>query len=266
MRSSGEFVDRSAWCDDPNRGLSGATLARCKQMLSRIPSELTSLNKGLSTLQFQSFSVSPHNVNIVQGGTQDNGTWETGGIANNGENTIIGDGGQSGFDAAIPGFRFNTFTGPRQTRTSTAATSRVDRSGGPLGQPAAFYSPVISDPVVSKTLFAGTQTVFRTKTAGLGSRTIAEAQAICNEWTGTFTAQCGDWAELGSPRLTNVALGSRAGGNMAAIERTTADSSSAWAATTTGRVFISKNVAADPASAVTWTRIDDDSAATPGGS
>jgi hypothetical protein len=64
--------------------------------------------------------------------------------------------------------------------------------------------------------------------------------------------------------LTNAALGSRAGGNMAAIERTTADSSTAWAATTTGRVFISKNVDADPASAVNWTRLDDDSAATPG--
>ncbi len=45
---------------------------------------------------------------------------------------------------------------------------------------------------------------------------------------------------------------------MAAIERTKADTSTAWAATTTGRVFVSKNVDAEPASAVTWTRIDDD--------
>ena len=50
MRSSGTFVDRSTWCDDPNRGLSGDRLARCKQMLSRIPSSLESLNKGLTTL------------------------------------------------------------------------------------------------------------------------------------------------------------------------------------------------------------------------
>jgi hypothetical protein len=61
MRSSGELVDRSSWCDDPNRGLSGAPLDRCRQMLSAIPSELESLNKGLPTLQFQSLSVSPHN-------------------------------------------------------------------------------------------------------------------------------------------------------------------------------------------------------------
>ena len=51
MRSSGELVDRSDWCDDPNRGLSGAALARCQQMLSKIPSKLEGLNRGLSTLQ-----------------------------------------------------------------------------------------------------------------------------------------------------------------------------------------------------------------------
>ena len=62
MRSSGDFVDRSAWCTGPpNRGLSGAALARCQQMLSRIPSQLEGINKGLPTLQFQSLSVSPHN-------------------------------------------------------------------------------------------------------------------------------------------------------------------------------------------------------------
>ena len=265
MRSSGEFVDRSAWCDDPNRALSGDRLTRCRQMLSRIPSKLESLNKGLSTLQFQSFSVSPHNVNVVQGGTQDNGTWETGGNPTKWENTMIGDGGQSGFDVAIPGFRFHNFTGASpDVNFDNGDLEKWIWTGDPLGQAAEFYSPVISDPVVSKTLFAGTQTAFRTKTAGLGNRTIAEAQEICNEWTGTFAETCGDWVELGAPRLTNAAWGSRAGGNMAAIERTTADSSSAWAATTTGRVFISKNVDADPASAVGWTRIDDDSAATPG--
>ena len=50
---------------------------------------------------------------------------------------------------------------------------------------------------------------------------------------------------------------------MAVVERTPADTSSAWAATTTGRVFISKNVDADPASAVSWTRLDDDATIDP---
>jgi hypothetical protein len=266
MRSSGDFVDRSAWCDDPNRSLSGASLDRCRQMLSRIPSELQSLNKGLSTLQFQSLSVSPDNANVLQGGTQDNGTWETGGNANKWQNTMIGDGGQSGFDVAISGFRFHNFTGASpDVNFDNGDFEQWIWTGDPLAHGGEFYAPVIADPVVSKTLFAGTsRTAFRTKTAGLGTRTIAQAQAICNEWTGTFDAVCGDWAELGPTRLTSAAWGTRDGGNVAAIERTKADTSSAWAATTTGRVFISKNVDAEPASAVTWTRLDDDFATSPG--
>ena len=63
--------------------------------------------------------------------------------------------------------------------------------------------------------------------------------------------------------LTAAAWGDRAGSAVGAIERTTADTSTAWAATTRGRVFITKNVDADPAAAVSWTRLDDDSTITP---
>jgi hypothetical protein len=262
VRSSGELVDRSSWCDDPNRALSGARLARCKQMLSAIPSRIDSLNDGLSTLQFQSLSVSPHDVNLLQGGTQDNGTWQNNDSRTTWVNTMIGDGGQSGFDVGIPEFRMHNFTGASpDVNFANGKLSEWIWTGDPLGGAAngvsEFYAPVITDPVVSKTMFAGTGlTAYRTKTAGLGSRTIAQAQAICNEWTGTFNAPCGDWERLGPTPLTDAAWGTRAGGAVAAIERTTGDTSTAWAATTTGRVFVSKNVAADPASAVTWTRID----------
>jgi hypothetical protein len=85
---------------------------------------------------------------------------------------------------------------------------------------------------------------------------VAQANAICNEWTGTFTEVCGDWVELGPTRLTAAGWGDRAGGNVAAVERTADDTSTAWAATTTGRVFATKNVDAEPASAVAWSRID----------
>ena len=93
MRSSGVLVDRSAWCADP--GLAAPALARCQQMLSAIPSRLDSLNKGLNTLQFQSLSVSHFNSKELQGGTQDNGTWENYGSPIVWLNTMIGDGGQS---------------------------------------------------------------------------------------------------------------------------------------------------------------------------
>ena len=260
MRSSGEFVDRSSWCDDPNRGLSGASLDRCRQMLSRIPSQLQSLNKGLSTLQFQSLSVSPKNANVLQGGTQDNGTWESDGNPVKWENRMIGDGGQSGFDVAISDFRMHNFTNVSpDVNFNKGNIADWIWTGDPVCCGGEFYAPVITDPAVSKSMFAGNnRTAYRTKTAGLGTRTIAEAQAICNEWTGSFADVCGDWAELGTVRLTSATWGDRAGGNMAEIERTTADTSTAWAATTTGRIFISKNVDAEPASSVAWTRLDDD--------
>jgi hypothetical protein len=56
--------------------------------------------------------------------------------------------------------------------------------------------------------------------------------------------------------LNSAALGDRDGGSVVAIERTKADTSTAWAATQTGRVFISKNADAPAAAAVTWTRLD----------
>ncbi|MDP9283728.1 MAG: exo-alpha-sialidase [Actinomycetota bacterium] len=263
MRSSGELVDRSAFCDDPNRGLGPVSLARCKQMLSAIPSKLESMNKGLTTLQFQSLSVSHFNSNLLQGGTQDNGTWQSTGTPVKWENKMIGDGGQSGFDVAVPGFRFHNFTGV----TTDVNFNKGDiadwiwisdpvQDGSPGTQ---FYAPVISDPKVSGTLFAGTGlTVYRTKTFGFGTNSYAVMNEHCNEWTGDFPATftCGDWTKAGAVALTDAALGSRAGGGMSAVERTAADTKSAWAATTTGRVFVSKNVDADPASAVSWTRID----------
>jgi hypothetical protein len=267
MRSSGQLVNRSDWCDQPWRGLTDpAQLARCKQMLSAIPSKLDSVNKGLTTLQFIHISVSPHNSNLLTGGTQDNGTWESVNTSR-WKNTMIGDGGYAGFDVADPNFRYHNFFD---------ASTEVSFDGGVLanwiwtadpifGIPGnQFYSPVVNDPVVSKTMFAGTGfTVHRTKTAGIGNRTMAEAQRICNSWTGTYEAQCGDWVELGPNRLTGAFWGTRAGGAVAAIERAKGDTSTAWSATTTGRVFVTKNVDAEPAPSVTFDRIDTDFAGAP---
>ena len=157
MRSNGRFVDRSSWCSDPARGLSGAELARCQQMLSRIPERLEGINDGLNTLQFQSLSISPHNNRIRQGGTQDNGTWQTNGSRRTWENMMIGDGGQSGFDVAIPEFRFHNFTGASpDVNFNNGNIADWIWTGDPLQHGGEFYAPVISDPVVSKTLFAGT--------------------------------------------------------------------------------------------------------------
>ena len=86
---------------------------------------------------------------------------------------------------------------------------------------------MISDPVVSKTLFAGTGlTVYRTKTAGLGARTFAEAQRDLQRVDRRPSpAPAATGSELGPTPLTDAAWGDRAGTAMAAIERTTADTS-----------------------------------------
>jgi hypothetical protein len=298
MRSSGAFADVSSWCDSrdlnvpptSDLGLRAARLGRCRQLLSRVPTELIGMNKGLPTLQFQSLSVSPFNVNVLQGGTQDNGTWQTPGNPVKWENTMIGDGGQSGFDAANPAFRFHTFF---------AATPDVNFSNGEMadwnwiadqiyfgGEPQAFYVPIISDPVVSQSMFVGLGHVWRTKTWGMGGSDVATFRQRCNEWFGQFDNFCGDWEPLGAttyvkqpyPFLPNPSTYAatrlttsgalygtdRAGGVVAAVERAGADAATLWAATSAGRVFISKNANADAASAVTFTRLDSLAANDPG--
>ena len=62
----------------------------------RCPTQLFNLNKGLSTLQFQSLSVAADNPKHLQGGTQDNGTFETTGSSVVWPQIMYGDGGQSG--------------------------------------------------------------------------------------------------------------------------------------------------------------------------
>ena len=76
MRSSGTLVNRSVWCDDPNRGpLAGADKDRCQQMLSAIPSELQ-VEQGTFDAPIPEPLGQPTHSKIIQGGTQDNGTWK----------------------------------------------------------------------------------------------------------------------------------------------------------------------------------------------
>ena len=263
IRSSGNFADKSANCD--SRGLDEPYLSRCHELLSAIPTRLESMNRGLGTLQFQSLSVSPFNSRELQGGTQDNGTWENYGNKHTWLQTFWGDGGQSGFDATNRHFRFHTFfDASPDVNFSDGALTDWNWIADPIyGTGNQFYVAIITDPVVSRTMYAGAgtatsggNTVVRTKTAGMGSMTLAELRQHCNELTGDFTVQCGDWVELGSPALTDAGWGDRAGGAMAAVERATTDTGTLWAATTNGRVFITSNADADPASSVAFVRLD----------
>jgi hypothetical protein len=250
------LTDISSTC--ATRNLTAGALTRCQQLLSAVPTQLQGINRGVSTLQFYSLSVSPFDSTLLQGGTQDNGTWQSTNTPGLFRNTIFGDGGQSGFDAKNPAFRFHTyFVAQVDVNFMNGQTSDWNSIADPIvGTGGEFYIPIVSDPVVSKTMFAGTVTVFRTKTDGVGTMTLPQFRFQCNEFTGHFQVQCGDWVPLGTTALTDAALGTLAGGDVAAIARASSDKSTMWLATSTGRLFITANADADPETAVTFTRID----------
>jgi hypothetical protein len=272
MRSSGVFADISSQCTA--RGLSGTDPATCQQLLSSVPSYLYGLNKGLSTLQFQSLSVAADNYKHLQGGTQDNGTFETLGSAVTWPQIMYGDGGQSGFSSNNSNLRFNTFTSnAHDVNFQNGDPLKWVIASGPIrvAEPAQFYSPIIADPNPSAagTIFQGSLSVWRTQDWA-GNQAYLEAN--CPEFTtSSANPACGDFVRIGPTGATNLTASAadyrgttRAGGTVGAFARTTSDTNTLWVATTTGRVFVSKNADDATASNVTYMRIDTLSASSPG--
>ena len=226
VSSDGKFSDVSAKCDA--RGLNAANLALCKSLLWRVPHQLANnINRGFSTLQFQSLSVSQqHPRNILQGGTQDNGTWQNSRKTSSWNQIIYGDGGQSGFSSTDEAVRFNTFTGQAHDANfrNGDPTKWVIISAPIITSPEAslFYPPIIADPNPSSggTIFQGSFSVWRTQDWG-GNQAFLEAN--CPEFT-TSAAQpgCGDFVRIGgapTSDLTSTVWGSR-GGNAAVGSQT----------------------------------------------
>jgi hypothetical protein len=265
-RSSGTFADISSQCTT-YRGLAGTDLATCQQLLSSVPSFLYSLNKTLSTLQFQSLSVAADNSKHLQGGTQDNGTWETYGSTVVWNQIIYGDGGQSGFNGGNSYLRFNSFTSNfHDVNFQNGDPLKWVIASGPIvasGETAQFYAPIIADPNSSATgtIFQGSLSVWRTQDWA-GNQAFLEAN--CPEFTTSgANPLCGDFVRIGPTGATNLTTSAadyrgttRSGGNVAALARANSDTATLWAATTAGRVFVSKNADAATASSVTYTRID----------
>lgn len=262
VRSSGQLTDASGNCYTGY----GTYTSNCQEMLSAVPTKITTLNDGLSTLQFQN-AVPDGNGNLI-GGTQDNGTWLGSQSSSSWNQTIYGDGGVAQFDSQNPSIMLNEFydqasdvnfeNGDPSAWVITSAPFYLSNEGSE------FYKPQLADPVVGGTLFAGLQHVWRTKDDG-GDKSTLEAN--CPEFTVyANTPGCGDWVALGDPAgtggpgtpgdLTSASYGDRNGGFVAALARTPSDSSTLWAATATGRVFVSTNADAPTTGAVTFTRID----------
>jgi hypothetical protein len=201
--------------------------------------------------------------NLVQGGTQDNGTFQYNGSKNVWPQIIYGDGGQSGFNVADDKLRFNTFTG--QANDANFRGGDPDKwviiSAPILSSPEGsfFYPPIIADPhpAAAGSIFQGSFSVWRTQNWG-GDQ--AHLEAECPEFTTSATkAGCGDFVRIGngvpSTDLGAAGWGNRGGGAVAWIQRTPRDTSSMWVATSTGRVFVTDN-ANDAAASVVWNRVD----------
>ena len=259
-----------------------ARLAFCQLVLSRVPERLDAINKGLRTLHFYEIEYNKSNPDAIAGGTQDNGSWETLGDHNTWINTNVADGGHNAYDAlgGDPNFKLTAWqAGPARGELHAAGPGRRHLD---LGQPrlstayvneaVPFIGNAITDPVTPGWMWTGREHVFRSRNYGLNPVFPREnVLEHCNVWFGDFDIDengtyeelidiCDDWQPLGDPgpngRLTAPVFGDRPGGHVAVVERGKNDTSTLWAATSVGRVFVAKNAdAADPAT-VQLVRID----------
>ena len=230
------------------------------------------MNRGLDTLQFQSLSVSAQRPrNLLQGGTQDNGTFQYNGSRVVWPQIIYGDGGQSGFNRSNDRLRFNTFTGQFHDANFRDGdpTKWVIISAPILSSPegSLFYPPIIADPnpAVAGSIFEGSFSVWRTQDWG-GNQAYLEAN--CPEFTTPGNQPgCGDFVRVGdgvpSTQLRRPWRGARgSGGAVSWIARAPQNTGTMWASTTGGRLFITDNANA-PASSVHWIRLDQTAANSP---
>ncbi|HEX7137122.1 MAG TPA: hypothetical protein VF219_04720, partial [Vicinamibacterales bacterium] len=300
IRTSGEFADVSSQCDSPFRNggsplptTSGSYLA-CKRLLSRVPTLISHIDRKLSsTLQFINVAINPSGSDEVMGGTQDNGTWSNPG--NLGTTTfaqvIYGDGGNAGYDATNPTWRFNEFTsGFSDANFRNGDPQKWVIISAPIvnsGEAVGFYWPQIGDPNPAPgthPIYSGARHVWRSWAFGAGhagnvpqdtNPDIAGAEGACPEFVASGGQPgCGDFRPLGGPFCDGLSSGNpscidqpgdlagavygtdRAGGSMSWLARDGADHGTLWAATSAGRIFVTHNADASDPAAVVWHRID----------
>jgi hypothetical protein len=271
-RLDGSFTDTSSVC--ASRGISGADLVDCQNWLSKVPTTITSVNRGLGTLQFQSLSVNAQApLTDIMGGTQDNGTHAFNSKANaNGSGnsswfvTVFGDGGLSGINPANPNHRMHTFfsaPGLVQVETNFRGTNEPTWSwvGDPpslSGENASFYIPLTSDPKVSDTWFLGAQHVWRTQDNG-GNQAFLEQHCNVLHVTGdqVFSGNCGDWVPIGDNLSSSTFGGDKGVGQyLVRLSRAPSDTGTLWAGLRRGRVFVTSNADAANPNSVAFHRID----------
>jgi hypothetical protein len=233
IRTSGTFADISSQCDEVGRdGVTGGPVTGsdgvgCKRLLSRVPVELSHIDKNLSsTIQLINVAINPFHSCEVMGGTQDNGTWSNNnGCSRNTFNQVIyGDGGNAVYDATMPTWRANGFTSGAadvsfengDPESWVVADAPVRRSGeGP-----AFYWPQVGDPNPAPgthPIYEGAKHIWRSLAFNGGHATtagpqdtspdIAFMEANCAEFvTASTQLDCGDGRPMGGPYCDSPAL------------------------------------------------------------
>jgi hypothetical protein len=264
--------DQSASCaqrtydydgDGTEEPLQPDDLALCQMLLNAVPNAVEPINDGLRTLQFQSLSANPASPSEqVFGGTQDNGTWSFDAArpqATRWFETVGGDGGQSGFDQSGGPIRYHNYydaTPEVNFHTDDPATWLDIYDPLQLAPEArSFYTPFEVDPNVPGRLFTGLEHVWRTDDNGGDEADLIANGCLATDLDPERAEPCGDWVEMGA-NLTSTAFGAtRAGQYVVATERAPSDDGTLWAATRTGRLFVTPN-ADDTPGAVQFRRID----------
>jgi len=288
-RTSGTFGNGSNLCEEPfvlgyTPGSVGDSI--CRRMMSKLPTTITFLNKGLQTIQFFNVAADPNNpFERIMGGAQDNGTLLFDKSVNHRPRQWfvdfgIGDGtSANGFHPTNPDIVFASFQ-------SQFFFTNFHRGSGGIGVWVWTSAPILFsgepgsaselfsgrqfmtfDPVHPDTQFTGYSHVWRTLDNG-GNQAFLEANCTAFEvfFQGNFSSSCGDWTALGPP-LNDAFSGfgaDRSGGIVVAAQRTAADAGTLWAATNLGRVFVSHNANNATPANVTFARVDSTDAAAPG--
>ncbi len=228
VRSNGVLVDDSGDCTQP-KGYTLTRLTFCQMLLKSVPEKLEAINEGLRTLHFYEIAVSPHDPDLIVGGTQDNGSWERA-DGDTWVNTNVADGGHNNFDIADPNFRQSGFQQgqlmvtyePRNQEDMNWIADTLFEDYGNEGVP--FIGPATSDPKNAGWLWTAREHVFRSTNYGRNPAipTKESHRENCNIWYGDFDVnedgvytvgvdRCDDWKPLGDPgpngRLTSAAFG-----------------------------------------------------------
>ena len=277
VRNDGQFTNITSRCTTEF----GTAPPHCQTVFGDVPSRIYFLNRGLQTLQFYNISIDPRDpLRRLIGGLQDNGTiW----IDGTGPDRVwkalfpSGDGtAASGFHPTRANVLFASFQSNRfftnfrggdlnfWVRTDGPIVAAAERATITASTGRQFITFDLANP---DTQFTAFQHVWRTANNGGNQATL---EASCR---GGGSTACGDWIPLGvvfpfqpgtSPEsasrkpgdlTSDFYGGDRQGGIVVTAERTPADAGTLWAATSFGRLFISRNAnAAGPD--VRFTRID----------